>query len=819
MRLTVVLSTVLLATAVAHADVAHRGSRGVLIFRDGYYIEGWIEQDIQYNVEGGQVVKYAYGTFQVQDGCRSIAFANRQVKDVKKSADIPLDKVVDLPEMRFPRERMSSVRGVGEAGPWQVFAKGQQLRRVVKKVPTNTGEVDVRQRLSELNPHYLRLDAIDQRWDSTYLITEFGPQAIIDILNKLPTLKANREKDPFAARMRVVNFLRAARWYGVAAKEVEQIAKDFPSPTEDQKRQLDAAREGLARLQLIVQAEQIELAYRAGRHAWVQKALEDFPADEADATIQALIGDLKAKYRTAEANFKQAQHFLKVLPAQVKALPDRTLFKTAADAILAEMCLDDFLPGYDPALTKSHDWAKARVLRLDEFLAQAASAERARGRAGQTPEQLLSLAVTSWLQGKELGESKVFSARRLWGGRQLVLDYMKTTGASDRATLWDNYAQQRSLALNADELAQLVRLMPPIEPVKYTGTETNERLLPPMRGWKNGISYLIQLPPEYHHGHAYPVVIALHGADEKPKDMLDRLADAAREHGCILVAPEWSNSLEGNYTYTPAEHAAVCEVLRDLRRHYQVDSDRVFLVGVGEGATMAYDVGLSHPDLFAGVVPVSGRPGKWAVRYRHNAQNLPLYVVAGDKSGTSMVSNRKELEAMVRGGYPVLYIEYHGRGEEWFPGEVSYFFTWIDHQRRARAVPRLGVHGHGDGEEYQTMRSTDNHFYWVSCAPAERYCTEEKTYSNYLPSATVDASVTATNVIYVDTHGMKSVTLWLDRDMRLDLDKKLAVTVNRLKVRHPLAKPDGAVVLEDYYARGDRQRLFVSRVVIESPER
>jgi predicted esterase len=806
MRVTVALFAGLLTVAPVAGGVAHRGSECMLFFKDGYFIQGWIEQDVEYGVEGGNVIKYARGTFQIQDGVRNIAFSNRQVRDAGKITT-NYDKVVDLTPWRG-RERMPAVRGVGEASGWKDF-RGQYRRTV--QVSTPVWQKEVTQRLSELNPHYLRLDCTSTNWDACYLSTEFGPKAILDILNQLPSLKASREKDPFGSRMRIVHFLVQARWYGTAAQELDQLAKDFPKPDDDQKRQINGTRESLARFQLASVYEQIERGYRAGRHAWVQKELEDFPADDAAANIQARITDLKGKYSTAAASLKQARHFLGVLPAQVKALPDRDLFRAAAEAILAEMSLDDFLPGYDPA--------KVRNLRLDDFIAQATSAERARGRAGQTPEQLLSLAVTAWLQGKELGDSNVATARRLWGGRQFVLEYLKTTGGADRAVLWEKYRERRSLALSGDEFAQLVRLMPPVEAAKYTGTEAQELLLPPMRGWKNGLPYLIQLPPEYHHGHAYPVVFALHGFEEKPKDMLDRLADAARDYGCILVAPEWSNSLSGSYAYTPSEHAAVCEVLRDLRRRFQVDSDHVFLVGAGDGATMAYDVGLSHPDLFAGIVPVSGRPEKWTYRYRHNAQYLPFYVVAGDKSGQCMVDNRKELEDMVRGGYPVLYIEYRGRGEEWFPGEVSYFFNWMEHQKRVRAVPRLGWHGHGDGQEFQTMRSADNHFYWVSCTPAERYCADEKTYNNILPAASVDGSVNPRNVIYVNTHGVKALTVWLDREMRLDLDKQLAVHVNNLRIVKAWAKPDGASLLEDFYARGDRQRLFVARVEIEKPER
>ena len=83
------------------------------------------------------------------------------------------------------------------------------------------------------------------------------------------------------------------------------------------------------------------------------------------------------------------------------------------------------------------------------------------------------------------------------------------------------------------------------------------------------------------------------------------------------------------------DHDLVTEVLRDTIRHFTVDTDRVFLMGAGEGADMAMDVGASHPDLFAGVIAVGPNP-KWQglfVNYWRNAQRLPFYVVSGQLAG------------------------------------------------------------------------------------------------------------------------------------------------------------------------------------------
>ena len=156
------------------------------------------------------------------------------------------------------------------------------------------------------------------------------------------------------------------------------------------------------------------------------------------------------------------------------------------------------------------------------------------------------------------------------------------------------------------------------------------------------------MPPEYHPSRAYPVLFAMHLGREKPEEMLQRIRGMAARHGYIAVAPEWEMPLEDFYHYTPEEQASVVEVLRNLRRRFQVDSDRVFIMGFGQGGNCAYNIALSHPDLFAGAVLISAMPQKFAGRYWHNCQYLPFYLVDGEYSGDTPKKNKPMLEKWIR---------------------------------------------------------------------------------------------------------------------------------------------------------------------------
>jgi poly(3-hydroxybutyrate) depolymerase len=106
--------------------------------------------------------------------------------------------------------------------------------------------------------------------------------------------------------------------------------------------------------------------------------------------------------------------------------------------------------------------------------------------------------------------------------------------------------------------------------------------------------------------------------------MLEKRERHAAENGHIPAAPEWGNGIGKGHGFSVEGHDAVLDTLRDLRRRSRVDSDRVFLLGTGEGGRMAFDVGLSHPDRFAGVMPMSAGPIVFARRHWRDGQYLPF---------------------------------------------------------------------------------------------------------------------------------------------------------------------------------------------------
>lgn len=778
--------------ALAALACAAPGASGhVIIFKDGFTFTGQIKspQTVVVDPATGKVVLVANGEYWLEADARRVRFSPQQIQDVLDRDPYQASEIIQLDNrIKTGTNPMYALNVVLGGDPWN-----EHWDRKFRFVAPFGGRVTTEQHLSILTPFYAQVDSRKYAWSSYYQTSEFGPATTRALLYTYPGLKTGERDDP-AWRFKVYRFLAQAGWYDQADEELTAIAKDLPG----EKEKAEAAREALKRLRALQLYDDIQLAHQAGQFGWVQANLAKFPRDGVDDKLLATIRSLKATYETNGENLTLARRFLQELPRRCP-LAYRATFQEAAGAILAEMDLGN-------------------VNRLEAFITAAQQAERDKknGKEAKDPELLMSLAVSGWLLGKDAAEAKVEVARRLWKARNFVLKYQREDDETARAPMLKEYLSIHSDALPIDELTQVIGFLPPPKAEKNpSGILSLRTDLPD--GPKKGIAYLVQLPREYHHGRAFPVLFALHHAGERPEVMLERVGALAAKHGYIVVAPEWDKAGGSAYHFTAEEHAAVTDVLRDLRRRFQVDSDRVFLTGAGEGGTMAFDVGLSHPDLFAGVLPVSGWPGRHGMRYWPNCLNLPFYIVDGDLGDAAKGNLDLFQSKWVKLGYPVLYVRYKGRGVEWFAGELPSMFDWMDHKkdrnRRALAFPELAKTGGTLHQEFQSLRTTDNHFYWLSSnAINPKQVNDGTQWKGSLFGASFQGRILEGNVINVNPTNMKQLTVWLSKEM-IDFAKPVTVRINGSpRLINRKVQPSVETLLEDFYERGDRQRLFWARL-------
>jgi pimeloyl-ACP methyl ester carboxylesterase len=426
-------------------------------------------------------------------------------------------------------------------------------------------------------------------------------------------------------------------------------------------------------------------------------------------------------------------------------------------------------------------------------------------------------------------EPKVDLAYRVWSTRQMALQYLRTPSAQGRDKVLKGWLGGPN-ALKYDELEKLVSLLPPPEAPAVLPTGTVAMTLPPTVEAPAGASFVLRLPDEYQPGRSYPLLLLLadpagdQGTSVPMQNFLDRFGDLPDRSGYIVASVQWWLPNKSDYQYTKDEQAAVMAVLAHLRRAFQVDSDRIFLCGNGEGGALALDLGGSHPDTFAGIVPfnptVSGRL-YIQCEYWVNFYQLPVYLVMGDKFGGSVNTIRMMSERWMPKGFPTLVVSYKGRGKEWFSGELSNVFDWMGRKRRAEPGRVLGPPSLRELKPgFSSVRLADNRFHWLSVdIKPERVI---GTIVNAQPGATTPSPVKISghiaegNTVTAKAIGARGVTVWFGKGM-VDYTKPVKVQVADSKPVSKVITPEIPVLMEDLYERADRQRPYFARLDFKVP--
>lgn len=799
----------LIALAFVPATAWAQRKEGIIIFKDGFYISGRVvEQKTFFNDPNGMsftIVKPGSMIF-VDDNVRRIFFPTGQLHEVLEKADDknPLAlvryKASNPPDMILPGWTFEKVT------PWD----DKWVRWFTVSTTTSKNKLEIEQRILFMTPQSLRIQTRKYNWDMFYFTKEIGPESARDLVAKFHDDRSKKSLSEPERMFETAKFLFQAGWLREADKELDDLTAKHSGQTELVK----TLRDTIYKVRAEQCVEEIERAYKVGQHRQAQFKIAAFQKENLGSLVseksQLSVQDLKNKYDEQAEKLARITIYLKDFPKRF-AGEDLSYWTDAAGIMLSELNEDTV-----PKLALFLDFATQHAREIAE-----------NKKTTQTTEQVLALAVTGWMLGAAAAEPDIKAARLLWAGRKMMLEYM-TTGKSDvRARLLESFVRQHDPS--ADIVARLVRMLPPVAPYALDKINGDQIKLGVDLPDASEGTYLVQLPPGYHHQRQYPVLMLLHSHREKAGPMMQRLAPLAAQHGYILAAPLWEgDAASPAYRFTPNEHAIVLDSLRDLRRRFQVDSDRVFLFGWEQGADAAFDIALSHPDQFAGVVPMNGVARSFlGERYWPNAQYLPFYIVQGDRNGVGARANRDLFVKWVRSSFPSLYAEYKGRLSEWYSAELPIMFEWMNRKKRHFPNKEVGRShtGGGQGEEFATMRPTDNRFYWLSTdSISDKATATVVEWERSRKPATVQANISVGNEpdlkqgariwtqINIRTSGVKQLSIWLAPNM-IDFSKPVMLRINGgSDGRVRMYQPNLSKMLEDFYLTGDKHRLWFERI-------
>ncbi|NLF73517.1 MAG: tetratricopeptide repeat protein [Candidatus Anammoximicrobium sp.] len=759
-------------TAAAEADVA--------TLRNGMQFEGSIgkigslgEDPLNPQSSAGQV-KVRQIVF-VDDNLRRTFFSQIQTQAI-----VPGQANVE--KIRVEQRVAKGTRRVAAVGPIIRITPFDEWGRRIFTMSTGTGPIDVIQGITEVTPVYTRVEGLAARsayvWDMR-IATSSIPR---DTLSKI-LLKAIDPQDA-DQRLRLVRLYIQSERYTDARAELQSVIAEFPDLADLNKQVTALYQAGAKRM-----IQEIELRRKSGQHRLAYSMLERFPAEGVAGELLLLVRDMLEEYAKFKEQGEQTLARLAAHAAEVKDSRVRGEFEPLVEEIKADLNLTT----YD---------------RLADYL-------RLANDPALSAEQKLALAVSGWLLGAGSGDQNVAVATSLIQVRKLVRQYMASPQQAERDGILGALA-----SLEGSSPSYLAKVLAQMKPPVETEAQADS---PP--GWyelvaagltgEPDIPYYVQLPPEYDPYRRYPCVVTLNGAGTTPQQQIDwwagmhneqaqiRLGQAAR-HGYIVLAPQWTRPHQLEYGSSAREHAAVLYPLRDACRRFSIDTDRVFLSGHSMGGDAAWDLGLAHPDLWAGIIPIVATADKYVSRYWENGRYLPMYFVAGEMDGDKMSRNSMDWDRYLnKHTYDATVVVYQGRGHEHFIDEIQRLFSWMDLHRR-QFFPREF--------ECVSMRPWDNFFWWaeLESLPSRSVVLPV----NWPPPSGVRPARTEGRILENSRVTLRSgadrAAVWLSPEM-VDFSQRVSVTINGRSYGSRV-EPRAEVLLEDARTRGDRQHPFWARV-------
>jgi predicted esterase len=691
-----------------------------------------------------------------------------QVAEYNRDSDLGKFEKFTLLQKKSGRNlQIAQIGMVSEHGPFDEFGRRLVTLKAADK------EINVIQGVVEINPRYVKVQGITHFWEFGMPISSFNVN-VLDAMLKKATDPGNADH-----RLSIARFYLQAGLYFKADDELAQIRNQFP----DLQKTVDKVRQDLMQLQAQQFVDELKGRKAAGQYQLVYEGTRRFPVADISGAILREVRDLATSHEKQLQQIEQVRHVLGELQAELPPEKAETV-----SPIRAEI---------------SERLHPANIERLSTFINLI--------EAGNVPpEEKLALAISGWVLGSVNATKELPTALSLWKMRFRAQEYLRTESLKGRTDIIKGMAEIEGVS--GKHLAMMLPLLPPrTEGMDFKGGVATTVTIPGANDDEPTIHYTALPPIEYHPDRSYPMILALNAEGWKPEGEADWWGGTAdrpgmsQRNGYIVIAPEYATETQTDYDYSAHVHELVLNVINDARRHFNIDSDRIYIAGHGMGADAALDIGFAHPHLFAGLISISGTFDKYCKFTAFNAKKLPMYIINGELEREHVIANNtRELQKMMQGNFPVIYAEITGRGHEHFFSEIGRLFEWMPRHKRTPWP---------DAIDAKALRPTDNQYWWwefrsIPKGNALPVWPDEKTRINPL---TLDGKVHRDSNVMILRCGASEHTIYLHPQL-VDFDKRLAIRINGGQKFNDFLKPEMGTMLEDFRVRGDRQKIPWARV-------
>jgi dienelactone hydrolase len=221
------------------------------------------------------------------------------------------------------------------------------------------------------------------------------------------------------------------------------------------------------------------------------------------------------------------------------------------------------------------------------------------------------------------------------------------------------------------------------------------------------MAYTLFVPTSYDPAKPNALIVDLHGLSITPLQQIlfDGTADFAERYGFIVVAPMgfnlsgWWGSRAGqevataatkpgtsaHYTTGELSEIDAMRVLAMMRERFNVDNDRIYLMGHSMGGAGTYHLGGKYHDVWAGIAPISGAGGIPDTAAAEAYKDVPVLLMHGAKDSiVPPATSRRSAMALQSVGAQHLYLEFPGKDHEFWirrgaenMEKVFLFFTLV----------------------------------------------------------------------------------------------------------------------------------------------
>ena len=194
--------------------------------------------------------------------------------------------------------------------------------------------------------------------------------------------------------------------------------------------------------------------------------------------------------------------------------------------------------------------------------------------------------------------------------------------------------------------------------------------------------YLLHLPAAYESRQDWPVILFLHGAGERGRDLalvqreaLPRILETLPDFPFVVVSPQE----ERDRRWMPESLAALLE---EVAARYRVDRRRIYATGLSTGATAALELAIRFPGRIAAVAAVTatGIPSGLC-----GMKDVPVWIFnnGGDERVPASRAKRLARELEACGGEAKLTIYPHQGHDAWTETyRTQALYEWFLKHRR-----------------------------------------------------------------------------------------------------------------------------------------